>query len=697
MDERARQVIDPLCPETEGQFKELTLQRNDRLVVWLDKTGEKLLAKVEALVPLQDESRLEETGCDGKRWERWGRPSFYARDFFLRVPETGIVDNRARDPAMVDVRWMAATDYTALLIKCLWPEDRVVYRTDHARVLVEYLYLRFQRQAKFSEAVARFKLLKQQPELPERFQDAWHEHHDPSLRLADYQRAVCIASIGMEACAYFMEAGTGKTAPSIQRVCVEGTAHRRATGKMYRALVVCPPQVRLNWQLEFRRFATTPGKVTVVRGGKIKRVSLLTEAIAHEEGCDYSVAIIGYDSFVESIEPFKMVPWDIVIFDESHKFKSHSTQRFHKCAEIREVGRQRQILTGTPIGNSLMDLFAQFEVMGKGLSGFATWQGYKRFHGVWEATDSGATGVERLVGARNVPMLQERLARLSFMITKAEAGLKLPEKVYSTIEVEMTPRQADAYKQLSEQLALEIEDALSNQTNQLVVENVLTKLLRLAHVTSGFVSFPEVRSDDGALVRERFVQQIPGGNPKIDALVELLTDEGRPRTSKAVVWACWREDIHRISERLASEGIEHALYYGSTPMSERDGIVHRFNHDPALRVLVCNADTAGEGLNLVGYCVDSSCPQHATSQTTRCDMAVFFSQTWSSLARSQAEDRTHRRGTRSSVQVVDMVVPGSIDEEIRSRVLEKREMARTVTDVREVLSNVLGVLRGAAA
>lgn len=678
-----------LSDETRRQFESIPLRTNDRIVVGVSDDGKDLLVAIKSLRQLVDEHRHEETDYRGSKFETWGSPSWDAKGWFERVPECRVVKvQHSTDRRRMDDRKVAATDYSALLIRELWPEDRIVYRSQHAHVLVDYLYMRFMSQAGIAESVAKFKLNGEVPPIPEKFAPYWQEHPSAKLRLSDYQRAACSLMLGLEGYALFMDPGTGKTPVAIQRVCVEGAKIRRDHGRPMRVLIVCPPQVRLQWQTEFRRFSTAAGKVVIVRGGQIKRVKLLTEAIRDEGEIAYGAAVIGYDSLVESAEVFAKVPWDLIVCDESHKFKSSSTNRWKAMIALRDAeSSARLILTGTPIGNSLIDLWAQLEFLGVGLSGFSTLQGFRSFHGRWEEVE-GVHGVEKLVGIKNIPMLQERLSRVSFQITKVEAGLKLPDKVPQIIEVQMTAAQAKWYKELADKLLLEIEDQLesSSTPTQVTVENILTKLLRLAQVTSGFITTDAVFDDAGNVVKPKKILQVPGVNPKLDQLMELLEDEGNDPNAKTVVWACFREDIHRIDERLTKAGIGHALYYGSTPQAERDAIVHAFNHDPAMRVLVCNAQTAGEGLNLLGY--DPDVPD----MQTYCDRAIFFSQNWSSILRAQAEERVHRRGTRMPVQIVDIMVPGSIDQEIRDRVTNLRSMASSITDVRDVLRSVLGAV-----
>lgn len=671
-------VLECLSEATQQLLEPVRVGRFDHLVLSVEDGGRKFGANILALKPAaSDSKRVSVKSFDGAEYEVWGSPSYSSLDLFKRIPECNWVGKQHSDYDKRDMRHFAATDFTALIIRHCWPRDRIIFTSEHARVMLDYLSLRFAAQTRVAETAARFKSMNIVPPLP----DDWLEQ--PSLELSDYQRVAAQLAIGNESLALFMEQGTGKTPIVVQRVCMEAMRKtaKNPNGPPYFALIVCPPQVRLNWRNEFIRFGVAPGKVVVCRGGQLKRLKLLTRTIMKEPDSQFGVCIIGYDSLVESIDAFKKVPWDLVACDESHRFKSSSTQRWKIISQLRDSSKARMVLTGTPIGNSPMDLWTQLEFLADGASGFQTFAEFRRFHGTWV---EGESGIERLAGIRNVPLLQERLARLSFQITKEEAGLKLPDKVPMVIEATMNAEQARWYQQLAEQLSLEIEEQLSGEVTAMTVENVLTKLLRLAQVTSGFLMFPEERDPAGAVIRQRSLKRVPGKNPKIEALVEMLTDEENDPRAKTVVWACWVDDIQHISERLTAEGIEHACYYGGTPMNERDDIVQRFNNDPKLKVLVCNAQTAGEGLNLLGYDRDDP------NSNTYCDRAVFFSQNWSSILRSQAEDRVHRRGTKLPVRIIDLVCTGTIDEEIRERVVEKTRMAKSLTDVREILSRILG-------
>ncbi|KKL16925.1 hypothetical protein LCGC14_2490720, partial [marine sediment metagenome] len=174
-------------------------------------------------------------------------PSWNASSsWFQRIPER---------KQMGYGKWkLAGTDYTALIIHHVWPHSNLIFKSEAAQVLYTYLLKRFYVQSRSAIIAAKFKLTGEVPAMPDDFID------HSKLPLTDYQKVAFIISINNPAYALFMEQGTGKTAVVIARICLEA-ARKRATkngqGSMYRALIICPQQVRLNWQREFTRFATS--------------------------------------------------------------------------------------------------------------------------------------------------------------------------------------------------------------------------------------------------------------------------------------------------------------------------------------------------------------------------------------------------------------------------------------------------------
>jgi len=526
----------PLSDATKKLFEPLrNLYEDDWLEIRLNDESDKFILRT---------FQLYETS-DGEIRESY--PSYTARKhFFYRFPERLQLHGCSS--------WQVpATDISVALIDALWPKDRMKFEGQETEILFEYLKLLGEQKDKFAETTARYKEEKVVPE-----KEGVEGH--PFLPLADYQRTALVNSVNAEGYSLFMEQGTGKTPVVIARVCCESVNVEH----QYRCLVLCPKNVRMNWEREFEKFATVDGKVTVIRGNELDRAKQLVEAMRKEQDCEYSVVVMSYDNLARTWPMVHMIEWDLAVLDESHYIKSPRTKRWKFAQKLRDTSKARMCLTGTPITNTPLDLYTQFEFLGKGWSGFSNWKSFRNFYGVFE---QGYNGFEKLVGLQNLPWMQERLARQSFIVRKSEALPDLPDKVYDVFEVEMTPIQKEVYNKVATELALEIENELdSGKPKQLLINNILTQLLRLAQITSGFIVWDSPLDSEGVPIGDKEIESLTP-NPKLDGLVELL--KNKSPNDKTLVWACWVHDIERIKERLDYEGIGCVTYYGSSSDADR--------------------------------------------------------------------------------------------------------------------------------
>lgn len=498
--------------------------------------------------------------------------------------------------------------------------------------------------------------------------------------LSQYQQLPLVVAMAQSSFALFMEQGTGKTAATIAIAC---NRFRRQNCK--RVLVVCPKNVRYNWIAEIQKFSTVNCKATVISGQHYDRQIEFVRSIMLEDDQQMTWTIVGYDTIVKHVDWIKELRFDMCIADESHYFKSAKTNRWDALRAIRDSINFRMILTGSPVGNTPMDLYTQLEFLGQGKSGFATETAFRKFFGNWE---SSATGFEVYEGARNLPILQRRLLRSSFTIRAKEAMPYLPERLYTTRDVYMTQEQHKIYTEVATKLMYEIEtqiDAASGNSSKeaMTIENILTKLLRLAQITSGFVTVDDVEDEFGikaGVASELRVKPIEP-NPKI-AELRTLYSELKPN-SKMIIWACWRQDLRRIQQEFGHEFHtgQAVVFYGDTRDVARQEAIRRFNNDRTCRIFLANQQAASTGVNLLGHDGTDACE-------TQCDTVVYYSQNWSFLLRDQSEARAHRRGTKSNVQIIDLSVPNTIDEEIRNRVIQKKTLSNSLTDVRELLKGI---------
>jgi SNF2 family DNA or RNA helicase len=612
--------------------------------------------------------------------------SWQSHRFAERIPE-----RKQLSQTSYGFEWsFAATDITAVLISISWKPEQIHFFDEFTRLSYQYLIATYHASNFTAETAARYKEYKEVPGLRvlrvnwmdmeiEQFTVTDLEMHE-DFPLSPYQQVATHCALNNEGYALFMHAGTGKTPVAIATWCNEAIKPDRK--RAYRTLVVCPKNVRVNWVDEIEKFASIKGKVSVLRGGAINRIKILLDAMMCEPDEQFTTVIVSYETMRIMIEALKRIEWDLVVLDEGHFIKWPGTKRAKASMILREVGRRRLLLTGTPVANSPLDIYSQLEFLGKGWSGFISWGAFKEFYGVFDK--HAQNGGDKLVALQNLPFMKERLASKSFIITKEEALPDLPDKVYDVIEVTMIPEQRKAYDQIRRDLILEIERDLENveeSKKSMVIQNSLVKLLRLAQITSGFVTWDAVLTEDGDVISPKEIEFF-SPNAKIDALVEVLKEKGP--NDKTIIWACWIPDIKAICHRLNAEGISHVSYYGGTSDKAREDAIGRFNGDIATKVFVGNPAAGGVGVNLLGYP-----PGHPEEATTNANHVIYFSQDWSSIKRSQSEDRAHRRGTREPVRITDLCVAGTIDEEIRARVIKKRTIAFEILDVRNILKAVI--------
>lgn len=647
-----------LTKETARLLTPIQVRDSDRLELALSSDSKHFIVRIYAETVWQD--------TPGETW-----PSGRARTLIHRIPE-----KKRYTANSAGEHWMfGASDMTAEIINQSWPKSQLVWKEADAKLLYKFLLTSKARQDLNAENVAHFK---EHNELLPRHNFDLH----PNMPLARYQELGLCNSMDNESYALFMEQGTGKTAIVVARICNEAKRHYARTKTPYLAIIVCPKQLRFNWEAEFRKFATEQGRLTRISGSELRRTKQLIDALDVEPEDRYSVVLISYDSLGRT-QGLGRIPWDLGVLDESHYVKTESTKRWKACRKLRDRCKQRMVLSGTPITNTVLDLYTQWEFLGEGASGFTTSAGFHRFYAVYEDRGTQEAGFSRLVGVQNLPFMQERLARQALVIKKKEVLKDLPDKQYDLYEIEMAEDQATIYKQVLKEVMVEVEDTLNKADKKhMTVNNILTKMLRLAQVTSGHVVYDPVVDQDGTVIREKIVDRLDP-NPKIEAVVEILKE--KESKDKTIIWACFVQDIKSIASRLKLEGIDCVTFYGGTKDDEREEAVRRFNEDPTCKVFIGNPTAGGTGLTLLGYPPGH---EHEDLYDTNANHVIYFSQNWSMPARAQSEDRCHRRGTREPVRITTLTVPETIDVVIHERVAGKIQHANDVADVKDLLKSV---------
>lgn len=652
--------VTPLSPATSLLLRELRdLSEHDKLNIRCATYGDAGELKIRQFLVTPQPPK-------GKAWHDL---SMVIRgEWWRRIP-----DSRPHASALFAC---PASDTSALIILAAVGRDRLIFVDELTRTLFFMSVMRFSRMQQMVKVQAEYKLNKVVPE------DApvGGSVHPPM----PHQRVAAYCASKLTSYGLLMEQSTGKTYTTI--MAIEATK----TEGCGLHLVVAPKNVSLNWKNELQAFSTKRTIALQFKGLQLDRTRILLEALRLRKSGDFDnvYVIVSYQLALNCIKQLEAVRWDSCNLDESHNAKSPTAKRKAAMWRLRDASDRRRILTGTPIGNSFLDLFTQLEFLGEGLSGFTSFGAFKNFYGQWAPRGE---GLSVLVGMQNVPLLQERIAMCAFLITKSQAMPDLPAKTCSIIGIEMTDQQRLVYDRVADEIMVEIEaDINSGKNANITANNALVRLLRLAQITSGFAVYDkELDMDSDELLPAQIERFDP--NPKLEELVEYLKQ--LPKASKAIVWCCFIQDIRQIRARLALESIDCVTFYGSTKDADRNIAVERFNKDQTCRIFVGNPAAGGVGLNLQGTHKESkSWPQ-------KCDTVISYSQGWSAITKAQGEERPRGFLTESasptgkretwSIHCVDFVAENSIDEVIRQRVVDKRKHALQIQDIREILSQIL--------
>jgi len=657
-----KEIINPLNKATERMFSPARLRPNDFLEVSMTKDGNILtLAYAKSAYNEGEKVSASNAGCRS----------------FMKMPE--------RRYSGWGKCILKPTDINALAIRCIWPTDRVIYLDDESKELVNMLVLRFAEQSISAKKKALFKLKKVMPSSVDSFVD------HPKNPLMDYQLACHNTSYFVDGVAEFMDPGCGKSAIVVSRVSTESRVIHKKEKRAYRSIIVCPQSVRVNWRREFEKFSTTKGRIVVLHGTALDRMKQLAEVLDVQDDDKWLVVICSYETLSRSWEVIRLFDWDLAVADESHMFKQPTTQRYKTMQALRDRSKCRVILTGTEVGNIIGDLYTQLEFLGKGYSGFSSYKAFCAFYHVY-SDNEGRDGHRRVSGFQNIPILQERISRLAFQMTKKEALPNLPKQMFDIQEVMMTPQQMEVYTNLQVKLAAQIEsqldniDSMNSSNYSITVSNILTKLLRLSQISSGFTKTDDLVDDNGDIISKGKIVYFDR-IPKIDKVIEIIKE--KTKYEKVIIWCCWVPAIEEISRRLNKANIKHVTYYGKTKQEDRETAQISFNNDPTVKVFLGNQSAGGSGMNLPGYVPE----WEGTDKDTKCNAShvIYYCNDWSHIKREQSQNRNHGKSrNRVPIQYTDIICPGSIDEEILTRLTGKKITALDVKDIRGTLKRIIG-------
>lgn len=421
-------------------------------------------------------------------------------------------------------------------------------------------------------------------------------------------------------------------------------AHRRPL----RTLVLCPTIVVYNWQREFAKCSPSAVSqlVTTITGSKKQREKQFAKAKAEgKQVFITNIETISTKFFTSCISP---TYWEMLILDESHRLKAHNGVRAKRLIKLADGIPYKYILTGTPILNSELDLWAQFRILDKGIfpdNFFVFKQRYFYDANAGMPKDKHFPNWTPRPETRKI--LRNIVAENSHRVLKRDV-LDLPPLVRQALDVPMTPQQKQHYVEMERDFLTYIDDETA-----CVATLALTKILRLMQICCGILS-----GDDGE------VHRVPCQKSLVlkDLLSELCPNH------KVIVWSNFIETYRDIEEICNDIRLPYSIIVGGQKMLTRQEQIDAFTLDPKVRVMIANQAAGGTGVNL-----------------TAASYSIYYSKNFSLGDDLQSMARNHRGGSEihDKITRIDLVTQDSIEADVTESLALKQQLANLLLNIKQ--------------
>ena len=438
------------------------------------------------------------------------------------------------------------------------------------------------------------------------------------------------------ACMLDMEMGTGKT-----RVAIDVSLARK---DVTRVLVVCPKAVLPVWASELEKHAdrlryecwTKDPKASITKGACEMR-----EFMAGKPAPAVTkFAIVNYDSVWRGLmgDVVQSIKFDMIILDESHRIKAAGSKVSKFFGMIGKRVKYKLCLSGTPMANSPLDVYGQYRFLDSSLFGTN--------HSVFLQNYAimSLTSPPFVVGVRNQHSLMEKYNSIAYTCKMSDVAdrLKLPEALPPVqLPIQLPARDMGTLRKLAKEFIAECSTG-----GMIVLNNVLTRTLRMQQITSGFCKVQDDPASDA------WVEDL--NSAKEDALVDILGDIDA--NEQVVVFCVFQHDLDAIASA--------ALKCKRRPyeLSGRDNGLEMWKKTKGA-VLAVQIQAGAEG-------VDMTCANHA----------VYFSLPHSLALYDQSKARLYRPNQKRPVSFVHLVAVGTIDEVMYDALLRKKDLIGAIKD-----------------
>ncbi|ALG30058.1 DEAD/DEAH box helicase [Glutamicibacter halophytocola] len=447
-------------------------------------------------------------------------------------------------------------------------------------------------------------------ELPESFKANLRPYQEQGLAWLNFLRTHSLGGVLAD------DMGLGKTVQLL--ACLE---QARIENPGQKFLVLAPTSVVGNWINEAHRF--TPHLKTRGITSTAKKAG---QTVADQLG-DAQLIVTSYAIFRLSYEEFEAAGFSVMIMDEAQQLKNHASKGYKQARQLPVPCKF--VVTGTPMENNLLELWALVSLAAPGLLGAqnAFKDNYQK-----QISDGDKERLERL---------KSRLRPFVLRRTKEQVVPELPAKTEQILEVELEPNHRKAYDRRFQRVRQEVLGLVDDvDSNRFKILQSLTLLRQLAL--------------DPSLVGEG-----DGASAKLELLREMIGDavaEGH----KILIFSQFTSFLTKAKEIAEELGIAHGYLDGSTSAAKRKELIEGFT-DGQFPVFFISLKSGGFGINL-----------------TAADYCILLDPWWNPAAEAQAIDRAHRIGQEKPVYVYRLVAKDTIESKVLALQAKKTQLFNDV-------------------
>ena len=404
------------------------------------------------------------------------------------------------------------------------------------------------------------------------------------------------------------------------------------------SLVICPSSLSLNWKNEIDKFGKNI-KAIVIKGNIVQRKELIKKCN------EYDLIITSYDLLKRDINLYKdnNIQFKFQIADEAQYIKNSNTQNAKSLKEI--SAETKFALTGTPIENSLAELWSIFDYIMPGY--LFSYNRFKRDYETKIVKDKEEKQMERLK-----TMIEPFILRR----TKKEVLTELPEKIITVVKNEMNEEQQKIYLTYLAQTKKEVAKVVGLNGIKKSKIQILALLTRLRQICC----HPSL-----------FLESYDGESSKLIQCMEIIKD-AIYGGHKILLFSTYTEMFKIIEKELEKEGIKYLKLTGKTKTDQRIEMVEEFNNNDNIKIFLISLKAGGTGLNLTGA-----------------DIVIHYDPWWNISVENQATDRAYRIGQKNNVQVYKLITKNSIEEKIDILQQRKANLIDNVLDMQTTFINQL--------